>query len=708
MTDKAPINTTTLDQIPTLALKGVGPRLAEKLTALNIHSVQDVLFHLPLRYQDRSRITPIAALQPGNDAVIEGEIRAADIVFGRRRSLVCRLQDGSGTITLRFFHFSAAQKQNLIVGNRLRCFGEPRRGSSGLEIYHPEYQAVSDTSPAPAADHLTPIYPSTEGLTQQGWRKLTEQALTLLQPSTLTEWLPESPLLDGQAISLEQALLYLHRPPTDARQPLLSEGRHPYQQRLAFEELLAHNLSLLQLRQQTRSLGAPPMVTSNSGVQTAFLSQLGFTLTNAQQRVVDEIFSDLQQAAPMLRLVQGDVGSGKTVVAALAALRAIESGFQVALMAPTEILAEQHYRNFLQWFSELHLQHGGQPIHIGWLTGKVKGKPRREQLEAIATQKANLVIGTHALFQAEVQFARLGLVIIDEQHRFGVHQRLALKQKAGDKVGMPHQLVMTATPIPRTLAMSAYADLDSSIIDELPPGRTAITTVVIDNNRRGQLIERVRAACGSGRQAYWVCTLIEESEDLQAEAAEDICQQLQQALPELAVGLIHGRMKAQEKVDIMQQFKDNQLQLLVATTVIEVGVDVPNASLMIIENAERLGLAQLHQLRGRVGRGDIASHCLLMYQHPLGQLGKERLNTMRQSSDGFVIAEKDLQLRGPGELLGTRQTGLMQLRIADLTRDAHLLEQVQETAIYLSHHYPTHVEPLIRRWLPGGDQYAQV
>lgn len=713
MTDRTPPSKAeasihTLDRLPTRTLKGVGPRLAEKLAAMDIHTVQDVLFHLPLRYQDRSRVTPIAAMQPGNDAVIEGEIRAADIVFGRRRSLVCRLQDGTGTITLRFFHFSAAQKQNLMVGKRLRCFGEPRRGASGLEIYHPEYQTLDDLSPPPAADHLTPIYPSTEGMSQQGWRKLTEQALKVLQPSTLNEWLPDPPLLSGQAITLEQALLYLHRPPTDAPQQQLREGQHPYQQRLAFEELLAHNLSLLQLRQQNRSFGAPAMAAVRHSAQGLFLKQLGFTLTNAQQRVVDEIFSDLQQAAPMLRLVQGDVGSGKTVVAALAALRAIENGFQVALMAPTEILAEQHYRNFLHWFGELRAASSEQQIETGWLTGKVKGKARREQLEAIATGQANLVIGTHALFQDEVKFAKLGLVIIDEQHRFGVHQRLALKQKAGDKVGMPHQLVMTATPIPRTLAMSAYADLDSSIIDELPPGRTAITTVVIDNNRRSQLIERVRAACGGGRQAYWVCTLIEESEDLQAEAAEDICRQLQQALPELAIGLIHGRMKAQEKVDIMQQFKDNQLQLLVATTVIEVGVDVPNASLMIIENAERLGLAQLHQLRGRVGRGAIASHCLLMYQHPLGQLGKERLNTMRQSSDGFVIAEKDLQLRGPGELLGTRQTGLMQLRVADLTRDAHLLEQVQETAVYLSHHYPAHMQALIRRWLPGGDQYAQV
>ena len=690
----------TLDQIPVQTLKGVGPKMAEKLAGLSIHTIQDLLFHLPFRYQDRTRVTPIGALQASTAAVIEGEIRAADIVFGRRRSLVCRLQDGTGTVTLRFFHFSAAQKQNLSIGSRLRCFGEARRGASGLEFYHPEYQLVSDQAPSSLAQSLTPLYPSSEGLTQQGWRKLCQQALTLLKPNTLIEWLPQPPTFNGQAISLEQAILYLHQPPTDAPVAILIEGEHPYQQRLAFEELLAHNLSLLKLRRQTRSLGAPRLC-SDDLLSQQFLSNLGFELTTAQEKVITEIHTDLEQAQPMLRLIQGDVGSGKTVVAALAAIRAAACGYQVAIMAPTEILAQQHYTNFRQWMQPLGLE-------IGWLTGKVKGKQRQQQLLAIAEHQAHIIIGTHALFQQEVQFAKLGLAIIDEQHRFGVHQRLALKEKASADIGHPHQLIMTATPIPRTLAMSAYADLDTSVIDELPPGRTPINTVVIDNSRRAQVVERVRNASGEGRQTYWVCTLIEESETLAAQAAEECCEALKAALPELNVGLIHGRMKATEKVAIMQAFKNNELNLLVATTVIEVGVDVPNASLMIIENAERLGLAQLHQLRGRVGRGSTASHCVLMYQSPLGQLGKQRLQTMRQSSDGFVIAEKDLELRGPGELLGTRQTGLMQLRIADLERDHHLLDQVKTTAEQMIKQNSPAIDPIIKRWLADGEQYAQV
>ncbi len=691
---------TTLDQIRVASLKGVGPKMAEKLAALSILTVQDLLFHLPLRYQDRTRITPIGALQAGVDAVVEGEIKAADIVFGRRRSLVCRIQDHTGTITLRFFHFSAAQKNNLSAGSRLRCFGEARRGASGLELYHPEYTVVNQQQAIAVEQSLTPIYPSTEGLSQLGWRKLTEQALGLLQDNTLVDYLSAGNVLEEQTATLEQAIHYLHRPPPDAPVQILREGEHPFQQRLAFEELLAHNLSLLKLRHQTQSCGAPAMLESQD-LSGPFLQQLGFSLTRAQQRVVDEITTDLQQSKPMLRLVQGDVGSGKTVVAALAALRAVASGYQVAIMAPTEILAEQHFNNFSQWMQPLGLE-------LGWLTGKVKGKSRQHSLDRIATHQAQLVIGTHALFQDEVQFAKLGLVIIDEQHRFGVHQRLALKEKASDSVGHPHQLIMTATPIPRTLAMSAYADLDTSVIDELPPGRTPIETVVIDNARREQVIQRVRNACLEQRQAYWVCTLIEESEALSAQAAEDSCELLQAALPELKVGLVHGRMKANDKAAVMQAFKSHQLDVLVATTVIEVGVDVPNASLMIIENAERLGLAQLHQLRGRVGRGSTASYCVLMYQSPLGALGKQRLQTMRQSADGFVIAEKDLELRGPGELLGTRQTGLMQLRIADLERDSHLLEQVNATAQQLFEHSPQTVESLIKRWLAESEHYAQV
>ena len=699
----------TLDQITVTALRGVGPRLAEKLAALGIHTVQDLLFHLPLRYQDRTRITPIGAMQTGIDAVIEGEVRAADIVFGRRRSLVCRVQDGSGTITLRFYHFSAAQKQQLAAGARVRCFGEPRRGASGLEIYHPEYRIIDDATPLPVAETLTPIYPTTEGLQQPSWRKLIAAALDLLNADSLVDYLPLSKKTNAtEAQTLSEVVRFLHTPPPDVAQAQLLAGTHPYQQRLAFEELLAHQLSMLRLRETARHHGAPICSGSNK-LQQQFLKQLPFALTRAQQRVADEIAHDLTQAQPMLRLVQGDVGSGKTVVAALAALRAIASGFQVALMAPTEILAEQHRDNFARWLQPLGVQ-------LGWLSSKVKGKTRENLLATIARGEIQLVIGTHALFQADVIFNNLGLAIIDEQHRFGVHQRLALREKgsmdtqsaAGAVKRQPHQLIMTATPIPRTLAMSAYADLDTSVIDELPPGRKPVHTAVIGNERRADVVERVRAGCAEGRQAYWVCTLIEESEQLQAQAAEATWRELQAALPELRIGLVHGRMKPAEKAATMAAFKTGELHLLVATTVIEVGVDVPNASLMIIENAERLGLAQLHQLRGRVGRGNTESFCLLVYQAPLSQQGKARLQVLRESNDGFVIAEKDLELRGPGELLGTRQTGLLQLRIADLQRDAQLLPGVRDLARELHARNPADADALIRRWLPDRERFAQV
>lgn len=674
--------------------------MAEMLSALSIYTVQDLLFHLPLRYQDRTSITPIAALQIGSDCVIEGEIKAADVTFGRRRSLVCRLQDKTGTTTLRFFHFSATQKQNLQQGTRLRCYGEARRGASGLELYHPEYQPIDADNPLAVDENLTPIYPSKEGLTQKTWRKLSKQALTFLKPDTLVDLLSQNRTGINDPVSIESALHYLHRPPSGAPVALLRDGEHPLQQRLAFEELLAHNLSLLRLRHQTRNRAAPS-IPIESVLSKKFLNNLGFQLTGAQKRVVSEINTDLAKSTPMLRLVQGDVGSGKTVIAALAALQAVAANYQVAIMAPTEILAEQHFNNFQQWLQPLD-------IELAWLTGKVKGKARKLQLEAIQNHKAGVIIGTHALFQEKVQFSQLGLVIIDEQHRFGVHQRLALMEKAGVEVGQPHQLVMTATPIPRTLAMSAYADLDTSVIDELPPGRTPISTVVIDNSRREEVVARVHNACMEGRQAYWVCTLIEESETLTAQAAQESFEALQTALPELRIQLIHGRMKNDEKVVIMREFKNHKVDVLVATTVIEVGVDVSNASLMIIENAERLGLAQLHQLRGRVGRGRSASYCVLMYQSPLGLLGKQRLHILRHSNDGFLIAEKDLEIRGPGELLGTRQTGLTHLRIANLARDSHLLEEVKATAeIIFSDNFAI-VDPLIARWLDDSEQYAKV
>lgn len=688
----------SLDRLPVTALKGVGDRLAEKLAKLGLHSVQDVLFHLPLRYLDRTRVTPIGALQPNVNAVIEGEIRAADIVYGRRRSLVCRLQDGSGTITLRFFHFSAAQKQRLTPGTRLRCFGESRRGASGLEFYHPEYESLDE---APELEQrLTPVYPATEGLTQLRMRSLATQALVWLERQAPAELLPEELRRELHQVPLAEALRYLHAPPRDADVQQLLEGEHPYQQRLAFEELLAHHLSLLMLRQQTQAEGAPPIIPDVT-LERRFLGSLPFELTRAQQRVHREILADLAKASPMLRMVQGDVGSGKTLVAAMAALAAVASGYQVAIMAPTEILAEQHRNNFGAWLAPLD-------IELGWLTGRLTPAKRRAQLERLASGEAQVVVGTHALFQQDVAFANLGLVVIDEQHRFGVHQRLELRQKGSHGGRRPHQLIMTATPIPRTLAMSAYADLDTSTIDELPPGRTPVTTVVISEQRRPEVIERVSRACEQGRQAYWVCTLIEESETLAAQAAEVSAENLREALPQLRVGLVHGRLKAKEKEQMMAAFKAGEVDLLVATTVIEVGVDVPNASLMIIENPERLGLAQLHQLRGRVGRGAEASHCVLLYGSPLSRQGRERLGVMRDTSDGFVIAERDLQLRGPGEVLGTRQTGDMQFKIADLERDAPLLPRVQKGAQQLLQTHPGLCQSIIERWLGENRRYLRV
>jgi ATP-dependent DNA helicase RecG len=677
-------------------LHGVGPKLVNKLAEYGVHRVEDLLFHLPLRYQDRTRVTPIAAARESSDVVIEGEVRAADIVFGRRRSLVARIQDGSGTLTLRFFHFSAAQKSGLQPGTRLRCFGQVRRGSSGLEMYHPEYRQVEGED-VPVEEALTPIYPTTAGIGQNQWRKLCAQALAQLQREPVNELLPPS---DTYPYELTRALQYLHAPPPDASLDLLRDGTHPAQLRLALEELVAHNLSLHRLRERQQHEGAPALPFAKNTLD-AFLNNLPFSPTNAQQRVLQEIASDLAKAVPMMRLVQGDVGSGKTLVAAGAALQAIENGYQVALMAPTEILAEQHWRTFCQWFEPLG-------ITMEWLSGRSKGKKRAGALARMGTGEASLIIGTHALFQEDVAFSRLGLVIVDEQHRFGVHQRLTLTQKTVPELGRAHQLVMTATPIPRTLSMVAYADLDCSVIDELPPGRTPVTTVLIENTRRPEVVARVAAACGEGRQAYWVCTLIEESDALQAQAAEATAAELRLALPELAIGLIHGRLKPAEKESVMAAFKSGDLALLVATTVIEVGVDVANASLMIIENPERLGLAQLHQLRGRIGRGAQASHCVLLYQTPLSANGRQRLSVLRESSDGFYIAEKDLELRGPGEVLGTRQTGLMEFRIAELPTHSHLLDEVQILADTIRASHPELAEPLIQRWAGSGQQFAKV
>jgi len=627
-------------------------------------------------------------------------VSGADVTMGKRRSLVVRLGDGTGVLSLRFYHFSNAQKEGLKRGTHLRCYGEARPGASGLEIYHPEYRALNgDEPPPPVEQTLTPIYPSTEGLTQQRLRALCQQSLGMLGPRSLPDWLPDELARDYHLAPLDDAIRYLHNPPADADLDELAEGQHWAQHRLAFEELLTHQLSQQRLRESLRSLRAPVLPKARR-LQAQYLANLGFQPTGAQQRVANEIAYDLSQHEPMMRLVQGDVGAGKTVVAALAALQALEAGYQVALMAPTEILAEQHYITFKRWLEPLG-------IEVAWLAGKLKGKARASALEQIAGG-APMVVGTHALFQEEVRFKHLALAIIDEQHRFGVQQRLALRKKGVAGELCPHQLIMTATPIPRTLAMSAYADLDTSVLDELPPGRTPVNTVLVADSRRFEVVERVRAACAEGRQAYWVCTLIEESEELTCQAAESTFEELGSALGELRVGLIHGRMKPAEKAEVMAEFKQGNLQLLVATTVIEVGVDVPNASLMIIENPERLGLAQLHQLRGRVGRGSAVSHCVLLYHPPLSQIGRERLGIMRETNDGFIIAEKDLELRGPGEMLGTRQTGLLQFKVADLMRDADLLPAVRDAAQALLARWPDHVSPLLDRWLRHGQQYGQV
>lgn len=685
-----------LEQVPVGSLRGVGPRLAARLAALGIDSVADVLFHLPARYQDRTRTTPIAMLRPGMEALVEGRVLEVRVEQGRRRSLACLLADASGRITLRFYHFNVAQQQALQAATRLGCFGEARLGRNGIEIYHPEYHVLHDAEKPAAESSLTPIYPSSAGLHQSSWRSLTSQALAMLGEGGLAELLPDG--LFETSIPLATALHYLHRPPADAPLGQLSEGSHPYQRRLAFEELLAHQLGLLQMRALAQQQSAP-LMRDVRGLCRQLLDRLAFTPTAAQLRVSEEIRRDLASGRAMSRLVQGDVGSGKTLVAALASLVVIGAGWQAAIMAPTELLAEQHQRNFAAWFEPLGLR-------CVLLSGRMSARQRQAVASAIAAGEVDLAIGTHALFQEQLHFARLGLVIIDEQHRFGVHQRLALRDKGAGAGSVPHQLVMTATPIPRTLAMTAYADLDCSLIDELPPGRTPVTTAVVANTRRTEVIERVAAACSAGRQTYWVCTLIEESEALQAQAAETTASELAASLPQLRIGLVHGRMPARERLAAMDSFKRGELDLLVATTVIEVGVDVPRASLMIIENAERLGLAQLHQLRGRVGRGTVASHCLLLYQPPLSRNGRARLEAMRDTCDGFVLAERDLALRGPGELLGTRQTGLLELRFADLQRDAELLPAVRDIAMKLLQRHPETVDPLLARWIPNHARYA--
>lgn len=698
-----------LQQQPISTLHGVGPRVAEKLAARGLATLQDLWLQLPRQYEDRTAITPVALLQPGVASQVEGRVEAVERGFRYRPMLRVAIGDDShGTLVLRFFHFRAAQVAQFQVGARVRCYGTPRPGQHGLEIVHPSYRVLGDADDDALGASLDPVYPAIEGLGPASLRRLIGQALDRLPDEETLELLPAElraafRLPGGGALpSLREALLTVHRPAQDADVAALLAGRHPAQRRLALEELLAHHLSLRRQRIAQQAHAAP--VLKQTALAARLRERLPFALTGAQQRVFEQIRADLAKPHPMLRLVQGDVGSGKTVVAAMAAMCAVEAGKQAALMAPTELLAEQHLQNLRGWLEPLG-------IRVAWLAGKVTGKARAKVLEEVASGEAQVVVGTHALMQEGVAFRDLALAIVDEQHRFGVHQRLALRDKGtggsgnGDAI-VPHQLVMTATPIPRTLAMAAYADLDVSAIDELPPGRTPVQTVALSAERRPELVERIRKACAEGRQAYWVCTLIDDSDEVVAQAAQSTFEDLCKRLPELRVGLVHGRMKATEKQATMRAFKDGDIGLLVATTVIEVGVDVPNASLMIIENAERLGLAQLHQLRGRVGRGSAASSCVLLYQAPLSQMARQRLETMRETNDGFVIAEKDLELRGPGELLGTRQTGLAQFRVADLARDADLLPQVQELGERLLRDAPDLAGRVVARWVGGAVRFA--
>ncbi|MEY3289091.1 MAG: hypothetical protein RLZZ419_1333 [Pseudomonadota bacterium] len=685
-------------------LTGIGTQTVSRLEKLGIRVIQDLIFHLPLRYEDRTRVYSIGSLVAGMTALIYGRVEFIDISLRGRKSLICRIRDDTGFISLKFFHFSANQQNTLQPGTLISCFAEVRQGYGGLEMVHPDYHIISNSEVDVRETGLTPVYPLTEGLSQNILRKAVKHALTLCanEPQLLIDWIPQAILKNYHYPSLAEAIQTLHAPDESMSIEALQNGGVPALKRLAFEELLAHHLSLRVTRNKTKAWQAP--VFENAADKTIteqFLNSLPFKLTGAQQRVIAEIEADYRRQHPMMRLVQGDVGSGKTIVSAYAALLAIIAGYQVAIMAPTELLAEQHKRNFSAWFESFQ-------IKVVFLTGQVKGSARKALLQALADGSANIIIGTHALFQESVNFHRLGLVIIDEQHRFGVHQRLALREKGQQGNTRPHQLVMTATPIPRTLAMLQYSDLDISIIDELPPGRKPIVTSVIPAERRAEVIDRINSWVSKKRQVYWVCTLIEESEILECEAAQKTAELLMQALPNVRVALIHGRMKSADKDAIMQAFKKHEVDLLVATTVIEVGVDVPNAGLMIIENPERLGLSQLHQLRGRVGRGEDNSYCLLMYQSPLSDTARQRLGILRDSNDGFVIAEKDLQLRGPGEVMGTRQTGAINFKIADLARDADLLDAIQQTGEKIFTEAPQAIQPLCDRWLGTSTDYAEV
>ena len=683
---------------PIQNIRGVGPKIAESLSNLGIYQVEDAVFHLPYRYEDRTNLTPIGDAPYETPLLIEGEIVKSTVVFRGRRMLITEIYDGTGRLTMRMFHFAFAQHKNLKEGCKIRCFGTIRHGPKGKEMIHPQYQVFSEGDEIEIEDHLTPIYPSTSNLQQGRIRKMVHESILYCQKNSLLKenWETED---EGSFKDLLSALTFIHNPPTETSLELLSLGQHPAQRKLIKEELVAHILCSGMLKRETE-LRKSPLMQLASTHEDIFIDSLGFVLTNAQTRVWNEIKQDFNKETPMRRLLQGDVGSGKTVIAALATLQASHNDLQTAFMCPTEILAEQHYENLTKWFVVLG-------IKVDLLLGSTKAKDRKRILSDLQTGKTQVLLGTHALFQKDVVFKSVGLTIIDEQHRFGVHQRFTLLEKGGDKEKSPHQLIMTATPIPRTLSMTVYGALDTSIIDELPPGRRPVETTSRPNSMRNKVIKRIEEVCLEGQRVYWVCTLIEDSDELEAQAAEELFKEISNEIPKVKTGLVHGRLKKEEKDRVINRFRQGDIQLLVCTTVIEVGVDVPEATLMIIENPERLGLAQLHQLRGRVGRkADTDSHCLLLFREPLADLAKERISTMESTNDGFVIAEKDLELRGGGDIHGLRQSGLMNLKIANPIRDSDLLESAQQEALLIAKTNELQARSLIHRWIGARLDYS--
>jgi ATP-dependent DNA helicase RecG len=677
----------------------ISAAIQKKLLRLGIRNTLDLLLHLPLRYEDETHLFPIGDAPHGQTVQVEGVIVHNEVVLRPRRQLVCQIEDSSGMVTMRLLNFYASQIKTYATGKRVRLLGEIRNGFFGMEMVHPKCRIVHEGEALSEA--MTPVYPMTAGLTQKILGKLIRQSLHDAQAQQLlTDTLPESMLEQHGLIGFQQSLMCLHHPPPEVSIETLQARTHPAWQRIKFDELLAQQLSMRMHYRQRRSRSAPALAPKHRLTQH-FLDRLPFALTAAQRKVCTEISRDLAAPFPMQRLLQGDVGSGKTIVAALAALQTIENDFQAAIMAPTEILAEQHYRKLSAWFDPLQ-------IRVAWLSGSQKKAHKRAMLDEMASGAAQLIVGTHAIFQEQVTFHRLGLAVIDEQHRFGVQQRLALRLKGAQPDQVPHQLMMSATPIPRTLSMSYFADLDVSVIDELPPGRSPIVTKLIAGNRRDEIVARIQHVCQEGKQVYWVCPLIEESETLQLQTAMDTYETLRAIFSGLTVGLVHGRLSATEKNDTMARFKQGEIQLLVATTVIEVGVDVPSASLMVIENAERMGLSQLHQLRGRVGRGSEASICILMFQQPLSEVARKRLKIIFEHTDGFEIARQDLQLRGPGEFLGARQSGIPMLRFADPEQDGDLIAAAQTAADALLDDYPALAQQHIARWLGDKTEYLRV